>query len=111
MKTVDQPRRDEETVPGSSLIAIPKIPVSVTFIAIIAVGLITIMFWKGGKDTRDTLTFFVLAGALAGGAISGFYLWAGVKTAIKQRRATAGEQKIQFALQFVTRWNDPNMAA
>lgn len=101
--------RSDDRVLGT-VVKIPQFPVSVTALVGVAVVVLTVWFWKGGKDVRETLTFFVLAGALAGGAVSAFYLWAGVKTAILQRRASAEEQKIQFALLFVTRWNDPNMA-
>jgi hypothetical protein len=99
---------EEERLAGS-VAKIPTISVGVSFLAAVGVAILTLMFYRGSKDTRDTLNFFVLAGALAGGVVSAFYLWAGVKTTIAQRHAAAAEQKIQFALQFLTRWNDPDM--
>lgn len=100
--------REEAKLLGS-VIRVPKFSIGVASLATLAVAVLTLTFWRGSQQTRDTLTFFVLAGALAGGGVSAFYVWAGVKTAILQRQATAREHKILFALDYLTRWNNPEM--
>jgi hypothetical protein len=103
------PNNPDDRILGK-VIQVPEFPVNITWLVVLAVIGITAWFWKGSKDVRETLNFFVLAGALAGGVVSAFYLWAGVKTAILQRRQSADERRIEFALQFLARYNDPAMA-
>lgn len=81
-----------------------------SIVAIIGVLVLTGAYWKGTTDTRETLEFAVLAGALAGGLLSAYYVWYGLGTALKQRAEAQEQERIKTALNFVTRWNDPRMA-
>src|SRR5262245_1304316 len=93
------------------VLAIPRISIGASILATLFVVVITILFFRGDQNTRDTLNFFVLAGALAVGTLSAYYVWKGLRVSIEQRAILRRERQIQLSLHFVARWNDGGFAS
>lgn len=86
--------------------SIPRVPVYWSVLTVGLVAVATVAFWKGDRNSRETLNFMVLAAAVGAGSLSAYYVWAGLKTSVAQRNAIIREEKINRAIAYLTRWND-----
>lgn len=84
---------------------IPPVHVGWPFVAVTGTAALTMWYWFGSEDTRATLEFGVLTGAVAAGVLSAHYVWLGLKTSIQQRNEILAEEKVKLALRFLSRWN------
>lgn len=100
---------DKTEAAVGTAVRIPSISIGYSALTVGLLILVTLVFHFGDQTTKDTLNFFVLAGAFAVGGLGVYYVYATLKAGLEQRREALQEQRRNMALLFIRRWNDPNL--